>query len=154
MLWGALFSWLSAGWWWIFLIRRTFNAWVHSPGRSFADKAGNKGDHSDNLNAATPSCWKSDQDGLTISSVSKMNPKAVIHSLWAWYSFCVVCRSWLPGQMSKKSWALAIQCNFLWFAYIINSISFSVSVVCQAGLLPANIPLLAWSNCLIMNFFA
>ena len=47
-------------------------------GRSFADKAGGKGDLSDSLNAAAPSCWESDQDALMISSVSEMYPTAVI----------------------------------------------------------------------------
>ena len=67
MLSGELSSSLSAGWRSIRLFRRTSNIWVHHPGRSFADKAGGTGDFSDNLNTATPSCWKSHQDALTIS---------------------------------------------------------------------------------------
>jgi len=61
---------LSTGWRLIIQIRQTFSIWVHPPGRSFASKAGGKGNLSDNLNAAAPSCWKSDQDVLTISSMS------------------------------------------------------------------------------------
>jgi len=67
MLSGALSSSLSTGWRLILLIRRTFKMWVRPAGRSFAYKGGGKGDLSDNLNAAAPSCWKSDQDALTIS---------------------------------------------------------------------------------------
>jgi len=59
MLSGSLSSSLSPGWWLILRIWRTFKIWVLFPGRSFADKAGGKGDLSDNLNAAAPSCWKS-----------------------------------------------------------------------------------------------
>jgi len=60
MLSGALSLSLSTGWWLILQIRRTFTSWVRPPGRSFADKGGGKGVLSDNLNAAAPSCWKSD----------------------------------------------------------------------------------------------
>jgi hypothetical protein len=37
-------------------IWQILNTWVRSPGRFFADKAGGKGDHSDNANAAAPLC--------------------------------------------------------------------------------------------------
>jgi len=60
------------------LHRRTFNICVRPPGRSFAAKAGGKGDLSDNSNAAAPSGRMSDQDILTISSVSKMYSTADI----------------------------------------------------------------------------
>jgi hypothetical protein len=45
---------------------------------SFPDKAGGKGDLSDNLNAAAPLCQNSDLEALTISSMSEMYPTAVI----------------------------------------------------------------------------
>jgi len=89
MLSGALSSSLLTGWCLILRTQRTFKIWVCPPGRSFANKAGGKGDLSDNLNAAAPSCCKSDQDALTISSVSEMYPTAVICLFWARNSFCV-----------------------------------------------------------------
>ena len=60
MLSGTLLTSVSTEWWFILLIPRIFNIWVRPPGRFFADKAGGKGDLSDNLNAAAPSCYKSD----------------------------------------------------------------------------------------------
>jgi len=78
MLSSALSLSLSTGRRLILQIRRTFTIWVHPPGRSFPDKSGGKGDLFDNLNAAAPSGWRSDQDALTISSISEMNPTAVI----------------------------------------------------------------------------
>jgi len=102
MLSGAL-SWsLSTGWWLIGLIQRTFNIWTHPPGMSFADKAGGKGDLPDNLNAAAPSCWKSDQDALMISSMSEMYPTAVICLFCARDSFCVAHKFWLPCHIAKQ----------------------------------------------------
>jgi hypothetical protein len=59
MLCGVLSLWLSTAWWLIVQIWQTFNIWVHDPERSFADKAGGKGDLSGNLNAAALSGWKS-----------------------------------------------------------------------------------------------
>jgi len=78
MLSDALTSILSTGWRLILRIQQTLNIWVCPPGRSIPDKAGGKGDHSDNLNAAAPSCWKSDQHALTIYSMTEMYPTAVI----------------------------------------------------------------------------
>jgi len=78
MLSGAQYSSHSTGWRLNLLIQQTFNNWVLPTGRSFADKAGGKGDLSVNLNAAAPWCSKSDHDALTIYSVSKMYPAAVI----------------------------------------------------------------------------
>jgi len=75
---GSLSSSLAAGWRWILRVWRTFNTWVCPAGRSFADKDGSIDDLSDNLNATAISCWKSDQDTLTISSVSEMYSTAVI----------------------------------------------------------------------------
>jgi len=46
------FGWMTVD----FLIWPTFNTTVHSPGRSFEEKACGKGDFSDNLDAAAPSC--------------------------------------------------------------------------------------------------
>jgi hypothetical protein len=87
MLAGALCSSQLTGWRLTFQIWWTCNIWVRPPGRSFADKAGGKGDLSDYLNAATPWCWKSDQNALTISSVSEMYSMAVICLIWARDSF-------------------------------------------------------------------
>jgi len=80
MISGEPFLSLSAGWRSNHLIWWTFNIWVGPPGRSFRETAGSTGDFSDNLYAATTSCWKSDQDALTISSVSEMYSRAVICS--------------------------------------------------------------------------
>ena len=57
---GALSSTLLTRWLLITLILQEFNISVRSPERSFTDPAGGKGDLLDNLNAAAPSCWKSD----------------------------------------------------------------------------------------------
>jgi hypothetical protein len=72
MLSGKLSSSLSVGWRSIHLIWWILTTWVRTPGRSFADKAGGTGEFSDNLNAATPSWWKFDQDASQIASVSEM----------------------------------------------------------------------------------
>jgi len=69
---GALSSSLSTRWCLILRIRQLVNIGVLPPGRLFADTAGRKGDLSDNLNAATPSCWEPDKDTMTIFSVSEM----------------------------------------------------------------------------------
>jgi len=133
-------------------MQQTFITWVCTAGRPFADKAGGKGNLSDNLNAAAPSCWKFDQDGLTISSLSEMYPMAVIWLFWAWDSFWVACRCWLPSHIPNKSWTLAILCNFLSSTSLWISMLFSVSVVSNAGLLPAYIPLLPQANCFNTTF--
>ena len=127
MLSGALSSALPTGRQWILLTQRAFNTWVRPPGRSFADIAGGKGDFTDNLNAAAPSCWKFDQDDLMISSVSEMYPMAVIWLFWARDSFCIARWFWLPRHITKSSCTLAILCNFLSSACCFNSKSFSVS---------------------------
>ena len=152
MLFGALTSSLSTGWWSILLIWRTLNISVRPPGRFFADTAGGKGDVSDNVNAATPSGWKSVQDASTISSVSEMYHTAIISLFWGRDSFCVARRFWLPCHISKQSWTLAILCNFLSSASCFISESISVCVVSNAGSSPANNPLLAWENCLTTPF--
>jgi len=115
-------------------------------------QAGGKGDLSDNSNAATPSCWKLDQDALMISSVSEMYPMAVNCLFQARDTFCVARRFWLPDHISKKSWTLAILCNFLSFAAFFNSKSCSVSVLFNAVQSPATIGLSARANCRTMTF--
>jgi len=152
MLSGALSSSLWTGWRLILWIRRTFKIWVRPPGRSFADKGGGNGDLSDNLNAATPSCWKSDQDALTISSVSEMYLTAVICLFWARDPFCVARRFWLPCHISKKSWTLAILCSFLSSTSFFISESLSVFALSNSGSVPAKIPWLARANCLTTTF--
>ena len=124
----ALSTSLFASWWWILCVRRTFNTVVPPPGRSFADNADGKGDLSENLNAATPSCSKCDQDALTISSVSELYPSIVICTFWLCDIFCVACRCWLPCCFSEKSWNLAIVFNFLPSTSLLNYVSISVSV--------------------------
>jgi len=94
MLSGARSSSLSTGWRLILKIRQTFKIWVCPPGRSCADKADGKGDHSDDLNAAVPSCWESNQESLTISSVSEMDPTALICVCRGRDSFCLASRFW------------------------------------------------------------
>jgi len=146
MISGALSLSLLGGWQSIVSIWQTFNTWVRPPGRSFAVKAGGKGDLSDNLNEASPSCWKFDQDALTISSLSDMYPMAVIWLFWVRHSFCVACRYWLHCHISKQLWTLAILCTFLFSACVFILESFSVFVVYNAGLWLTIIPLLAWAN--------
>ena len=141
MLSGVLSSSLSTGWRLILRIQQTFKIWVRPPGRSFADKAGGKGDLFDNLNAATLSCWKSDQDALTISSVSEIYRRAVICLFWARDSFWVARRFCLPCHISKKSGTLAIRCNFLSATSFFVSQSFSVYVVFNSWSVPARMPL-------------
>jgi len=72
---------------------------------------------------------------------------AVICLLWARDSFFVACRFWLPCHISKKSWTLAILCNFLSSASFFISELFSVFVVSDTGLSPAQMPFLTWANC-------
>jgi len=142
----------SSGWPLILRIQQTFNIWVHPPGRSLADKSGGKGDLSDNWNTAAPSCWESDHDALTISSMSKMIPMAVICLFWVRDSFWVARSLWLPCHISKKSWTLAILCNFFPSASFFISMSFSVFIVSNNGSAPAKIPVLVRANCLTTTF--
>ena len=133
MLSGAPSSTLYAGWRSICLIGRTFNTWVCPPGRCFADYAGGKGDFSDNLNAAAPSCWKFQQDALTIYPVPEMYPMAVIYLFSVKDSFCVASRFWLPCHISRELWTLAILCIFICSASCFISKSVSEFVVSNAG---------------------
>jgi len=149
---GARSTSLSTGWQLILRIRRTFNIWGCPPGRFFADKGGGKGDISNNLNAATPSCWKSDHNALMISLVSEIYPTAVTWLFWARDSFWVAHRFLLPCHISKKSSTLAILCNVLSSASFFISESFSVFVVSNSGSVPAKILSLAQANCLPMAF--
>jgi len=149
---GALSSSLSAGWRSILRIRQTFNIWVRPPANCFADTAGGNGDLSDNLNAAAVNCWKIDKDALTLSSVSEMDPTAVIWLFWARDSFCVVRRFWLPCHISKKSWTLAILFNFFSSTSLFDSKSVSDSDLSNMGSSSANIPLLARAYCVTTTF--
>jgi len=133
MLPGALYSVLPVGWQLLLLIRHTSNTSVRPPRRSFADKAGGRGDLSDNLNAAAPSCRKCDQDALTIISVCEIYPATFICMFWARESFCIARRCRLPCDISKWSWTLAILCNFLSSTALFISKSFSSLVVSNAG---------------------
>ena len=149
MLSGAQSSTLSTKWRLIHLIRWTFSIWVRPPERSFADKAGSIGDLSDDVNAATRSCWMSDQDAFTISSVSAMYPTAVICLNWRWHCFWVARWYWMPCHISKSSWTLAIQCNLLSSTSFFISELFSVFVKSNAGSSHAKILWLAWASCLM-----
>jgi len=146
---GAQSSSLWTGWrlsllsWW------TFNIWVRLSGRY---KAGGKGDLSDNLNAAAPSCWKSDLDACTISFMSELYAPDAICLFWAHGLFFVAPRLCLPCHISKKSWTLAILYNFLSSATFFIFESFSVFIVSNAGSSPANIRSLARANCLATTF--
>jgi len=102
--WGVLSSSLWTGWRSIHLSWWTFNIQVRPAGWSFGDEAGGQGDLSDHLNAAAPSCWRSDQDALVISSVTEIYPTAVICLFREWDFFCVAGRLWLPCSICKKSW--------------------------------------------------
>jgi len=113
---------------------------------------GGTGDLSDNLNAAIPSSWEIHQNTLTISSVSEIYSTAVISIFWAWHSFFIALRFWLPCHISKSSWILANLCKFLSSADHFISKSFSLYIVSSAWLLAANILLLAWVNCLRTTF--
>jgi len=132
----------------ILRIRQTFTIWVRPPGRSIADVGGGEGDLSDNLNAATPSGWKRDQDALRMSLVSEMYPTVVICIFWAWDFFWVAPRFLLPCHIYKTSWTLAIVWNFLSAAFFFISESFSVFYVSKSGWAPTNIPTLIQANCL------
>jgi len=149
---GVLSSSLSTEWWLSLRTQGIFKIWVRPPGRFFAAKAGGNGDLSDNLNAAAPSCCKSAQAVLTISSVSEMYPTVVIYLFGARDSFRVAFRISLPCPNSQKSWTLAIPCNFLASASCFISESFSVFVVYNAGSVPAKIPLLAQANFLTTTY--
>jgi len=152
MLWGVLSLSLSTARRLIVQIWRTLNIWVSPPGRSFADNTGGNSDLSDNINTTAASCWKSDQDCLTISSVFKMYPMAVICLFWVGDSVCVAHRFWLPCHISKKLWTLPILSNFLTSAASSFSESFWVFVVSNAGSSPVNLQLLAQVNCLTTTF--
>jgi len=153
MLSGAQSSSLSTGWRLILRIWQKFNILVCPPGRSFADKGGGKGDLSVNLNAAAPSCWRSDQHALTIYLVSEMYPTVVIWSFWARDSLSVAHRFWLRCHISKKFWTLPILCRVLSSTSFFISESFSVFALSNSGAVPTKIPLLARSNCLTTTFW-
>jgi len=149
MLSGVLSSSLSTGWQLILQIWRTFKIWVHPPGRSFADKGGGgKGDLSDNMNAATPWCWKSDLDTLTISFVSEIYPMVVICLFWQRNSFWVARSFWLPCHISKTSWTFAILCIVIFSTSFFMSELFSVIVVSNSGSPPTKFWWLGPENCL------
>jgi len=115
---------ITVGWMTVDYFRhRAFNTWVRPPGITFAENADAKVVLCDNLNAATPSCWKFDQDALMISSIYQMNPMAVLWLFWPPDSFCVSCMFWLPCHISEKSWTLAILYN------VLSSDSFHFQVV-------------------------
>jgi len=117
----------------ILLNQQTFNIWVWLQWRSFAEKAGGKGDLLDNSNAAAPSCGKFDQDALTIASVSEKYPTAVICLRWVPDSFCIARRFWLPCHISKMSWTLAILWIFLSHASLFTSKLWSVFIISRTG---------------------
>jgi len=143
----AVSSSLLAGWRSIHSIRWTFNTSVYPPGTAFGDKADGTANRSDNLNTAAPSYWKFDQDSLTIYSESEMYLRVVFGLFWAWDSFCVARRFWLPCHIFKTSWTLAILCIFFCSASLFMCKWLSVFAISNAGLPPASNQLLARANC-------
>jgi len=81
-----------------------------------------------------------------------MYPTAVICLFWVRDSYWVASRFWLPCHISKKSWTLAIVCNFLSSTSFFISELLSVSGVSNSPSVPAKIQLLAQSNWLITTF--
>jgi len=146
MLSGAPASSPSAGPLWIHLIPRMSHTSVRPPRMLFADKDGGKGDLSDNVYAAAPSCWKFDQNALMMSLVSEMYYTAVLFVFGVRHSFSVACRLWLPSHISQKSLTLANLCNVLSSTCFFKSKLFSVSVLSNAAQSLANIPSLARGN--------
>jgi len=134
------------------MIRQTFSTGVHPPGRSLAHNAGGKGDLSEIVNAAAISCWTFDQHSLMISSVSGMYPMAVVDSLHAQDSFCVVQRFWQPCHISKIYCLLESRSSFFSSVPCFDSESFSLPVVPNCVQWPANMLVLAQVNILTMNF--
>jgi hypothetical protein len=151
MLAGVLSSLLSTAGRLNLLILQTFNVWVHSPGRSFADKAGGKGNLSDNIYAAAPWCQMSGQDALMISSVSEIYAMDVICLISKWDSFCVARRFWLPYHISNKSLTLAILRNILSSTSFLNPRSLSVLNVSYAGSSHTKSSVLAQADYLTMT---
>jgi len=143
---GALSSLLSAGWWLIPVIQWTFHCSVCPPGRSFADKAGGKGDNSESLNIPTQQCGIIDQNALMISSVSKMYSMGVSCLIWVGDSFCGPHRFCLACHISKQCWTLAILSRFFSSASLCISNFCSVFDILNTRLSPANIPSLAGIN--------
>jgi len=93
-----------------------------------------------------------DQDAWNIDSVSEIYPTAVVCVFCVHDSFHVGCRFWLHCHISKKLWTLAILCNFLSSATLFISMLFSVVVISNVGLSPANVLLLCWVNCIPITF--
>jgi len=114
---------------------------IFSPG-----KAGGRGDLSENMNTARPSCWKFDHDALTISSVSEIYATVDICFFRARDTFCVAHWFWLPSHISKKLWTFASLKKVLCFASHIISELFSVCIVSNAESSFADIALLACDN--------
>jgi hypothetical protein len=142
------FSWIKVD----FLIQWTCKTWVYPPWRLCADTAGSQGSLSNNVNSAAPSCQKTDQDALNVSSVFEMYSATVMCLLWEQDFFWVTCGLWLPCHLSEQLWTLAIRCNYTFSASHIISQSYSAFIVFYAVPSLANIPLLAWTNCLITTF--
>ena len=66
--------------------------------------------------------------------------------------FWVARRFWLTCLISKKSWTLAILCNFLSSASFFISQLFAMLIVSNSGSALARIRLLALANCLTTTF--
>jgi len=129
---GALYSSLSAGWKSVLISQQIFDHWARPLERSSVDITGVNVDHSDNSNTAPPSGEIFDQHASMISSVSKMYHTGVLCMFWAWNSFCVAHRFWLPCYISKMSWTLVILCKFCSAAWFLHCKVFSVSIVSNA----------------------
>jgi len=72
--------------------------------------------------------------------------------VWTWNSFCVAYRLWLPCEISKQSWTMAILWNLLLSAFVVISMSIWVIMVSNAGLSHDKILALAHANSIAMKF--
>jgi len=152
MLSGGLASLHATEWLLLVRIQRTYNMWVRSPWRSFAHKAGGKGDICDHQNAATPLCWKSDQDASMIADVSEIYRTAVISVFSVQDSISVPWRFCPSCDISQKLCTFAILHNLLYFVSIFRSESFSVFIIYDAWLSSEIFALLAPGNWLTTSF--
>jgi len=133
------------------LIWQTCITWVRHPGKCVADKAGGKGDGSDNVNAGRSSCSMFDLDSMPLSSVFEMCATAAINWFSAPDSFWVEWKIWQPSYIFNMSWTLPILFNFLFSTSLLISKSFSDFVLLKDASSPASILWLREAYCLAMT---
>lgn len=142
-----LISWLL-----VFRIQQTFNMWIRPPGKVLAGRAGEKWAISSWLDSATPLCWNSYQDELTLSSVSKSYPTAVICMFCAQNLFYLVHRLRFPCHIYKIMWTLANLKIVISATSLFISKWFSIFIPRNTGSAPAKFTLLAQANCIARVF--